>query len=110
MEIKVVFAALVALVALPGSQASLGVLSNALQAFSCGCGCRFYDVGTCETRVKKECETTYQNKDYDVLLDAPSDYETNIQYIDRIMEDPVDFIETFPANYDGSPNITMDQA
>ena len=47
--------------------------------------------------------------DYDVLLDAASDYETNIQYIDRIMEDPVDFIETFPANYDGSPNITMDQ-
>jgi len=62
MEVKVVFAALVALVALPGNQASLGVLSNALQAFSCGCGCRFYDVGTCETRVKKECETTYQNK------------------------------------------------
>jgi len=26
------------------------------------------------------------------------------------MEDPVDFIETFPANYDGSPNVTMDQA
>ena len=26
-----------------------------------------------------------------------------------IIEDPVDFIETFPANYDGSPNVTMDQ-
>merc|ERR1712083_797114 len=62
MEVKVVFAALVALVALPGSQASLGVLSQALEAFSCGCGCRFYDVGTCETRYKTECETTYSKE------------------------------------------------
>ena len=33
-----------------------GIIGEALQAFQCGCGCRFYNVGTCETRTKKECK------------------------------------------------------
>lgn len=41
--------------------ATLDVIGEALQAFSCGCGCKFYDVGTCETRVKTECEVKYNN-------------------------------------------------
>ena len=36
--------------------ATIDVIGEALQAFACGCGCKFYDVGTCETRVKTECE------------------------------------------------------
>ena len=36
--------------------ATIDIIGEALQAFACGCGCKFYDVGTCETRVKTECE------------------------------------------------------
>ena len=41
---------------LPAPGHSFGILSEAINAFSCGCGCRFYDVGTCETRSKLECQ------------------------------------------------------
>ena len=37
-------------------EATLDVLVDALGALSCGCGCRFYEVGTCETRFTTECE------------------------------------------------------
>lgn len=40
----------------PGPVNTFGIIGEALQAFQCGCGCRFYDVGTCETRTKKECK------------------------------------------------------
>ena len=40
-------------------------LSFCLQAFQCGCGCRFYDVGTCETRSKLECQVRLENKSYE---------------------------------------------
>ena len=39
-----------------------------------------------KTFPNKNHPTLLPRSDYDVLLDAASDYETNIQYIDRIME------------------------
>ena len=40
---------------------TFGIIGEALQAFQCGCGCRFYDVGTCETRTKKECKVGWSS-------------------------------------------------
>jgi len=36
-----------------------------------------------------------------------SEYSTTLQYEDEFLETPIDFVETFPAHYDGSPNITI---
>ena len=53
----------------------------------------------------------YENYD----LDSDDDFRDGhgglqtLLTLTMIIEDPVDFIETFPANYDGSPNVTMDQ-
>ena len=53
----------------------------------------------------------YENHDLesdDDFLDDHCGLKTLLT-LTMIIEDPVDFIETFPANYDGSPNVTMDQ-
>ena len=45
-----------------------GIIGEALQAFQCGCGCRFYDVGTCETRTKKECKVGWRDWGAQLIL------------------------------------------
>ena len=35
---------------------TLGGVVEVLGALACGCGCKFYDVGSCETRFTTECE------------------------------------------------------
>ena len=40
------------------ADATFNFLATALEALACGCGCQFYDVGTCETRYTTECEVT----------------------------------------------------
>ena len=53
----------------------------------------------------------YENYDLDSDDDFRDDHGglQRLLILTMIIEDPVDFIETFPANYDGSPNVTMDQ-
>jgi len=61
MYLKVVCLVLLPILFPHKVEATLDIIGSALQAFACGCGCQFYDVGSCETRVKTECEVTYAN-------------------------------------------------
>ena len=48
-----------------------------------------------------------RRSDTDVFLDEASEYDHSGEYLDGYMETPVDYVETFPDNFKGSPNLTV---
>ena len=48
-----------------------------------------------------------RRSDDDVFLDESSDYSHSGEYLDGYMETPIDYVEVFPDNFHGSPNLTV---
>jgi hypothetical protein len=48
-----------------------------------------------------------RRSDDDVLLDAGTEYRTDVEYLGAELLDQIDFLNVFPADYRGSPNETL---
>ena len=76
--------------------------------------CKKYTVDVPNTRVKTTCHWPGKQQDrwctrrsdYDIFLDDGSEYSSDIEYIGKEMDDEIDYLEVFPADYAGSPNET----
>ena len=50
---------------------------------------------------------TCRRSDTDVFLGEASEYDHSGEYLDGYMETPIDYVEVFPENFHGSPNLTV---
>jgi len=62
---------------------------------------------SCSWPAKKGDQWCTRRSDDDVFLDESSDYSHSGEYLDGYMETPIDYVEVFPDNFHGSPNLTV---
>ena len=78
--------------------------------------CEKYTVDVPNTKIRTSCywpakhhqdRFCSRSSDYDIVLDAGSDYSPDVEYLGAELQDRIDFLGVFPVNYKGSPNETL---
>ena len=80
--------------------------------------CNPYQVDVPKTKVVATCswpprkhhdQFCTRRSDTDVFLSEGTDFNPSVDYEDTIINDRIDYVETFPGTYDGTPNMTVTQ-
>ena len=61
---------------------------------------------TCHWPAKQPDRFCTRRSDTDVFLDAGSDYSEKLEYLGKEIDDEIDYLNVFPANFQGNPNDT----